>query len=136
MKGFGKRLMYYGFGFALGCVIVWATLIKDRERPAWMPEGRVIEYLAKAKIQITNKAKCKLECNAIPSDFMNTDFWSTAKVNFKESSTKRKPCPEYYISSKLTNGTSIVVFIETCELENKASLRNIIISNGLVCNCE
>ncbi|PJA09424.1 MAG: hypothetical protein COX70_01825 [Flavobacteriales bacterium CG_4_10_14_0_2_um_filter_32_8] len=123
-------------GFGLGCIIVWATLIKDRERPAWMPEGRVIEYLAKAQILITDEAQWKLDCYAIPSDFMNTDFWSNAKVNFKKSTTDKKPCPEYYISSKLSNETFIIVYIETCELENKASLRNIEVPNKQNCNCD
>lgn len=132
---FKNRLKYYIIGFALGCVIVWATLIKDRERPAWMPEGRVIEYLEKAEILITDEAQCKLDCYAISSDFMNADFWSNAKVNFKKSATERKPCPEYYISSKLANGTAIVVYIETCEQENKALLRNIETPNQLNCKC-
>ena len=123
--------MYYGFGFGLGCIIVWATLIKDRDRPAWMPEGRIIEFLEDTEVQINDAVKCKLECYSIPIDFMNTDFWASAKVNFKESATERKPCPEYKIYSK-----GIVVYIEVCDVEEKATLRNVETSDNKNCNCE
>jgi hypothetical protein len=130
------RLKFYGFGFALGCIVVYFSLIKDRDRPSFMPEGRVIEFLEKANIQINDHAKCKLDCYSISYDFINADFWTTADVNFKESATDRKPCPEYYITGILSDGKDVVVYIETCELEERATLRNIELLNHIKCNCD
>jgi hypothetical protein len=139
---FKNRLKYYLIGFGLGCVIVWATLIRNNDRPSWLPEGRILEFLAKTDIIINDNIKCKLDCNAIPVDFLNEVFFKTAKVNFKESATQRKPCSEYKITSTLANKQTITVYIENCELcegcskEGTATLRNFEVSGTLKeCNC-
>jgi len=134
MKGFGKRLIYYLFGFGLGCIVVWVTLIKDRNRPAWMPEGRVLESLVEKDISISGKIKCQLECNNISLDFMDSIFWKNAAIDFSKSATKRKPCPEYYIKSKTKNGKIFIVFVENCD--DDASLRKLELVNQKKCDCE
>ena len=110
------RLKFYGFGFGLGCVVVWATLIKDRERPSFLPEGRVLEFFESTDIRISDELKCQLKCNSIPVTFMDSTFWENANVDFKQSAVKRKPCPEHYVSSKIKDGREIVVYIENCEV--------------------
>ncbi|MGE0561452.1 MAG: hypothetical protein AB7O47_06515 [Flavobacteriales bacterium] len=139
---FAGRLKYYLIGFGLGCVIVWATLYRNNDRPSWLPEGRILEFLAKTEIIVSDELKCKLECNSISLDFLNEAFFKSAKVNFKESATKRKPCPEYFITSTLPNNQSITVYIENCELcegcskEGTAELMNFEIENtSKNCNC-
>lgn len=134
---FFYRLKYYLFGVGLGCIVVWATLLKNRDdRPAWLPEGRVIEFLQHTDIQISDKLKCELKCVDLPTTFMDSTFWANADVDFGKSATKRKPCPEYYISSKTVKGNSIIVYIETCEKEERASLRSIETGNIKNCNCD
>ncbi len=140
---FKNRLKYYLLGFGLGCVLVWATLYRNNDRPSWLPEGRVLEFLAKTEIKINDELKCKLECNNVPLNFLNKSFFDKAKVNFKESATQRKPCPEYKITSTLPNLQTITVYIENCELcencanEGTAELRNFEVENDIkTCNCE
>lgn len=138
---FTGRLKYYLIGFGLGCIIVWATLYRNNDRPSWLPEGRILEFLAKTEIIINDDLKCKLECNAIPLDFLNETFFKNATVDFKQSATQRKPCPEYYITSTLPNKQTIIVYIENCELcegcskEGTAELRNFVLENSST-NCE
>ncbi len=138
---FTGRLKYYLIGFGLGCVIVWATLYRNNDRPSWLPEGRILEFLAKTEIIINDDLKCKLECNAIPVDFLNETFFKNATVDFKQSATQRKPCPEYQITSTLPNKQTIIVYIENCELcegcskEGSAGLRNFVLENSST-NCE
>ena len=139
---FKDRLKYYLLGFGLGCVIVWATLYRNNDRPSWLPEGRILEFLAKTDIIVSDDLKCKLNCNAIPVDFLNAAFFKTAKVNFEESATQRKPCPEYKIISTLSNNQTITVYIENCELcegcskEGTAELRSFEVENiKAICDC-
>ncbi|MCB9173426.1 MAG: hypothetical protein H6589_02360 [Flavobacteriales bacterium] len=139
---FVGRLKYYLIGFGLGCVIVWATLYRNSDRPSWLPEGRILEFLEKTEIKISDELKCKLECNSIPLDFLNAKFFKNANVDFKQSATQRKPCPEYHITSTLPNKQTIVVYIENCELcegcskEGTAELRNFELTNAKEnCNC-
>lgn len=110
------RLKFYGLGFTLGCVIVWATLLRGRERPSFLPEGRVLEFFEDTDIRISDELKCQLECNNIPVTFMDSTFWANANVDFKKSAVKRKPCPEHYVKSKIKDGREMVVYIENCEV--------------------
>lgn len=146
-KVFYRRLKIYLFGCGLGCIVVWATLIKDRDdRPSWLPKGRILEFLAETDIAIDEKLKCELECNNIPIDFLKTDtvFWKHSDVNFKKSAVQRKPCPEHYIESKLADGRAIGIYVENCETcidcpaEFTATLRKVVnITEGEKdCGCE
>lgn len=134
-KVFFRRLKIYLIGCGLGCIVVWATLFnKDHDRPSWLPEGRILEFLVEADITINNQLKCELECHKIPVDFLKTDtvFWKNAEVDFDKSAVHRKPCPEHYIKSKLADGRPIGVYVENCETcidcpeEFTASLRGIV----------
>jgi hypothetical protein len=109
------RLKFYGIGFGFGCIVVWATLYKDRDRPSWLPEGRVLEFFEATDIQISDRLKCELECNNMPLNFMDSTFWANADVDFEKSAVKRKPCPEHYVKSKLKDGREVEVYIENCE---------------------
>lgn len=127
------RLKFYGFGFGLGCVLVWATLFYGREeRASWLPEGRILEFLEVTDITINDNLKCQLECNNIPINFMDSTFWENADVDFDKSAIKRKPCPEYKITSE---GTT--VYIEVCEKEEKATLRSFsnLSDKNKICDC-
>ena len=135
MKGFGKRLFFYLIGFGLGCVLVWAMFYRNRERPAWTPEGRILEFLAKTEIQLNEKSKCQLECYDIDKDLLTSDFWKNGSVKFSESAAKRKPCPEYKIIGELKDGSSIAVYVETCMSEENATLR-FVQQEGKECLCE
>jgi hypothetical protein len=125
------RLKFYGLGFGLGCVAVWATLYNGKtERSSWLPEGRVLEFLERTDVKISDQLKCELKCANIPENFLDSTFWANAAVDFDLSATKRKPCPEHYIKSKLKDGREVSVFIENCETcfecegEGVASLRS------------
>mgnify|MGYP003644734644 CR=1 FL=1 len=139
-KGLTRRLKYYGLGFGLGLILVWATLLKDRDRAAWLPEGRILEFLEEVDMEVTSKAKCQIDCLKLDSTFMDKTFWENATVNFKKSAVKRKPCPEHYIESKLADGRAIALYIENCETcqdceaERTATLRSLEIE-GEVCDC-
>lgn len=117
MDKFIHRLKYYLIGFGLGCVMVYAIFYTgDDARASWLPEGRVLEFIGGTELKVTQKhLSCVLECNNMAlSDFDKT-FFANAKVNFAESSTTRKPCPEYQIEGKLADGREVILLIETCE---------------------
>lgn len=145
-KVFFRRLKIYLFGCGLGCIVVWATLFKDRDdRPSWLPQGRILEFLAEADITVNEQLQCQLECHNIPPDFLKTDtvFWKHAEVDFDKSAVHREPCPEHYIQSKLADGRTIGIYVENCETcenceaEFTASLRSIVnlSDKEKVCDC-
>ena len=133
MKGLGRRFMFYFLGFGMGCVIVWAMFYRNQDRDSWLPEGRVLDFIEEHPLQINEKAQCQINCFNIDTNTFNKAFWEAANVNFKESATKRKPCPEYKITYE-----GLVMYIEICEEEETATLRSIvdIIEKDKGCGCE
>lgn len=126
--------------------MVWAIFYSgDDARSSWLPEGRVLEFIEKTPLIANNKATCLLKCNNLTLKDINALFFKKATINFGESATKRKPCPEYKILGTLANGDEITVFIEVCEQkrlskadekEGVATLREIIFKDqNKNCNC-
>lgn len=132
------RLKYYLLGFGLGCVVVWATLYRGRDRTSWLPKGRIVSFLKETKVGFTEKSKCQMECIGLSEDFMDDVFWLDAGVDLGKSDTHRKPCPEYYIISKTAQNQELLVYIETCEKEEHATLKSVEVTSkekGHTCDC-
>ncbi|MCB0753995.1 MAG: hypothetical protein H6603_05425 [Flavobacteriales bacterium] len=91
---FIQRLGYFGFGVGLGCLIVYALLIRDRDFPAWLPEDRVLEELAVDSIIISQELGLDLTDSVLKEKILASD------VLFRESVVRDKPCREYQLESE------------------------------------
>ncbi len=127
------RLKFYFVGVSMGMIVVWATMYNGRdERPSWLPEGRIIEFLSEVEMEVPEGVSCQIDCNGLSKNFMDSTFWANAQVDFDKSAVKRKPCPEHYIQSTLSDGRVVGIFVENCETcieceeEMTASLRKVI----------
>lgn len=100
---FRKRLRLFIFGILLGSGIVWAFLFRNRDMPAWTPEGRVLEALQNNPVKISSLAKCKLSCYELSTDDI-LEVLRTADVHFSESNIRGKQVPEYVVEGNLING--------------------------------
>ena len=116
MKGFGRRLFIYMIGFGLGCIMVWVMFYKDGDRASWLPEDRVLEFLADTEVVISDDLKCQLACENIPATCLDSTFSAKATVNFKKSIKDNKPCPEHCIVSTTKEGLKLEVYIQNCEI--------------------
>ena len=90
---FVQRLGYFGFGIGLGCLIVYALLIRDRDFPAWLPEDRVLEELAVDSLMISPDLKIDFPDSVLIEKILDSD------VLFRESVVRDKPCREYQLES-------------------------------------
>ena len=91
-----RRISLFIFGTLLGCGLVYVTLMRGRDFPAWTPEGKIKESLQANAIKISPQAKCMLLCNNIA----NNDILSvinTMDVLFDESDIRGKQIPECLI---------------------------------------
>lgn len=91
---FIQRLGYYGFGVGIGCLLVYALLIRDRDFPAWTPEGRVLEELTMDTIFIAPGLNLELTDSVLREKIDNAD------VLFRKSIVRDEPCREYQLDSK------------------------------------
>lgn len=92
---FFDRLLYFGFGTGLGCLLVYFMLLKDRDLPAWLPSDRVLEELTQGPIDIANGVVVPLNDSLLVSAIMNSD------VIFSESIVRDALCRTYQLDSKM-----------------------------------
>ena len=90
---FKQRFAYFGFGTALGCLMVYFMLIKDRDFPAWLPEDRVLEELTMNPITIIDGIELPYADSLLPAAIMKSD------VLFDESDVRSEPCRTYQLDS-------------------------------------
>lgn len=90
---FVQRFGYFAFGIGLGCILVYALLIRDRELPAWLPDDRVIQELAVDTLVIDPSIKLPFADSLLIKHIEDSD------VLFDESLVRDVPCREYQLES-------------------------------------
>jgi len=87
-----RRIQIYAFGFLLGSIVVYVTLIRDRDRDlgAWLPEARVKEEVSYRFDWKDSFNTCILKCHGLDSTQFE-GLVQNADVNFLESSVKEGP---------------------------------------------
>ncbi|MBL1180019.1 MAG: DUF4258 domain-containing protein [Bacteroidetes bacterium] len=88
-------------------------LLHKRERPSWLPQGRILEQIASSEIRFTDKALCSMEALNVNETEVKSLISKKGSVFFSKSDTKRKPCPVYYIKGK--EEKEIFVKVEMCD---------------------
>jgi len=89
-----RRVRIYFFGFALGIILVWALLVKDRETnhlTSWLPAERIMEEMRNdSNLAFTGSLRCMFECHNLNSlDWKQ--ILNEGSVNFSESETQVVP---------------------------------------------
>lgn len=90
---FLQRFKYYLFGVALGSLIVYGMLIRGREFPAWLPEGRVLEELAVDSVIIADGVQLPFPDSLLIQHIKKSD------VLFSQSKVRDTVCKEYQLES-------------------------------------
>ena len=98
-----RRIAFFIFGTLLGSGLVYVTLMRGRDFPAWTPEGKIKESLQENPVKISVQARCMLLCNEIDDNDILSVI-NTADVIFNESNIRGKQIPEYVIEGKGLNG--------------------------------
>lgn len=128
---FWKRLRFYLIGFTFGLILVF-FIFKDRELPAWLPEGRVLEHFQRVDVTFSEKAECMLECLEMDKDELKA-LVPEADVDFGASDTREKPCPNYWIDLPPSKGKKLKIYIESCE--KRATVEKIVHGRNEGCDC-
>lgn len=89
-----RRVRIYLFGVALGCVVVWALLIRDRSDRTfdfWLPEERVLEEIrSDSTFRFPAYEFCLFRCYGFNSlDWER--FLQEADVDFSRSMPRQNP---------------------------------------------
>lgn len=97
-----RRFMLFLIGAGLGCLFVYFTLIKDRDRnySSYFPNGRVLKKIDESLDSTQTKFNCLLACNRLSK----TEFYTlleNGEVDFDKSETQAEP-KKYLVNSNLS----------------------------------
>lgn len=104
--------MLFLVGVILGTFFVYAVLFRNRELPAWTPNGRVLQALKSAPVKMDNRTRCILDCHQIMDEDI-VMLINDGKVLFRESNIRGKEIPEYVVRGKDRDGKVLKVIFRS-----------------------
>jgi len=110
-----RRLRFYGFGFALGLLMV-SIIFKGRS--CKMPGSAKLEELAHQNLELTKHGECRMKCRNITLDEIKAVLQS-GKINYDKSEVHDKPCGTYAVEGKTTDGQNVRIVIADCDTISK-----------------
>ena len=129
---FWKRLKFYGFGFGLGCLLVFAMF---GTRSCVTPNEQKMQELVYQNFKLSEKATCKLKC-LMKNEMLLKIELRHFEVNYDVSNVHKEPCGEYYIEPKkdFVNKYNYKLIIYDCDTISKIDDISISVTN--TCNCQ
>ena len=121
----------YLLGVGLGLILVW-IFFGQGDRPSWTPEGRVLLTIDSSQQIYSERALCQLNCLEIQEKDIE-QIQDMAQVNFKESNTRKEPCPVYHLRSSYKEQDLKLIW-EVCKEEERVVLLSIN-STAKSCDC-
>ena len=93
---FLQRLKFYGFGFGIGCLIVWAMV---GNRSCVTSNEMKMQELVFQRFEFSEKALCKLRCLKQNEQLFKIEM-RHFEVNYDLTNVHADPCGQYFIQAK------------------------------------
>lgn len=107
------RFTLYGFGFAMGLVLVFFFLGGKNASCNWMPNDRMLNIIAQKKISFADEVKETMVSSSVDSlDVMQVLI--NGEIDFSKSIVKNEPCRNYWIQGKAAQ-KELVITVELCD---------------------
>jgi hypothetical protein len=97
---FKRRLMLFGFGLGLGCILAWAFYGKRLENTDWMPNHRVKMRLQSTLVKSTPAADAQLAPLHLSLADLRSAVLDSCDVDFSDSK-RSKDSLVYYVYGKV-----------------------------------
>ncbi len=126
---FKQRLKFYGFGFALGLVILISIL--NKKGCAGLNERKAQE-LALQVWKISDAQRCKLNCIGLTTDTLFMKAVRDCYVNYDKSEIHADPCGTYVLEGGKGAVATFTLLVADCQ--NTSELQDIVTSRA--CDCK
>lgn len=93
---FWKRLRFYGIGFGMGLLIVYAMF---GNRSCASPNEIKMRELAFQYFRLSDKAKCKMKCLTMNEQVLKI-YLRHFEINYDLSDVRKVPCGSYFVQPK------------------------------------
>lgn len=90
---FWKRLRFYGIGFGIGLLIVYALF---GNRSCAGPNELKMRELVFQYFRLSDKAKCKMNCLKMNEQMLKIHL-RHFEINYDLSEVRKKPCGSYFV---------------------------------------
>lgn len=130
---FLQRLKFYGIGFGMGCLIVWAMV---GNRSCVTSNEMKMQELVYQQFELSEKAQCKLKCLVYNERLLKIEM-RNFEVNYDLTNVHAEPCGQYFIQPKkeFTDKYKFNFVINDCDTISK--ILDIDISKtGKSCDCK
>jgi len=97
MHDMKKRFALYGFGFAIGLVLVFFFLGGKKASCNWLPNDRMLKIIRSKQINYSAEVQNKLKTTEIDSLDINL-ILDHGDIDFSKSQVKNNPCRKYLIN--------------------------------------
>ncbi|MDP3352860.1 MAG: hypothetical protein Q8S44_03870 [Flavobacteriaceae bacterium] len=117
-----KRFFLYGFGFAVGAIVVFFIWMKKDASFDYMPDARVLKNIQSKTLKKTIPSQLFLIGHQI-DDLSLSNMIKNGNVDFKKSNTNTEPCKTYWVNTSFKD-FKLSLIIENCD--SIATLKKII----------
>lgn len=107
------RFTLYGFGFAIGLVLVFFFLGGKKASCNWLPNDRMLGIIRSKKIVYSDKIKNDLELKLIDT-LMIQQVLLSGDIDFSKSNVTNNPCRQYHIEGN-QELKEIVLQVQLCD---------------------
>lgn len=108
-----KRFFLYGFGFAIGAIVVFFIWIKKDASFDYMPDARVLKNIQSKTLNTSIPVKLFLIGHQI-DELTLSNMIKNGNVDFDKSNTNTEPCKTYWIDTSFKD-IKLSLIIENCD---------------------
>jgi hypothetical protein len=113
MSDFLRRLMFYGIGIGIGCLLVFAMFGEKATKCSYFPNERVIDELNHKPLIYSDRSNS--EINELGLDSLKVrELLQRGRIDFDLSNQQNEPCGKYVMESKLENKRPISIYFSKC----------------------
>lgn len=113
MHNMKKRFGLFGFGFAIGIILVFFFLGGKNASCSWMPNDRMLKIIRSKQIIYSDEIQQKLKETIIDTNDINS-ILVDGTIDFSKSQVKNKPCREYLINGDVEKRNAQMV-VKICD---------------------
>jgi hypothetical protein len=113
MEDMKTRFTLYGFGFAIGIVMVFFFLGGKKASCNWLPNDRILNIIQQKQISFSPTVKDQLSNSETDSlDIML--MLTRGEIDFSKSQVKNNPCRNYWIDG-IKDQKGLIITVELCD---------------------
>jgi hypothetical protein len=129
---FIQRLKFYGFGFGLGLMVVYAMF---GTRSCTTTNEMKMQELVFQHFDLSEKAQCQLKCLRKNEVLLKIEL-RHFEVDYGPSLPRKEPCGEYLVKPKKEFSSLYNYQILMYDCDTITTIRDIsLTTNTLTCNC-